>query len=82
MMPMLQVWRVKLTLAKVRNCARELLTLPPKDPRRIFQGNALLRRLVRNGVLSEDKMKLDYVLALKVKLSQQSYDRLLNLNGF
>merc|ERR1712122_41248 len=35
------------------------------DPRRLFEGNALLRRLVRTGVLAEDKMKLDYVLALK-----------------
>merc|ERR1712117_845647 len=61
-----EVWRIKFTLAKVRNLARELLTLPPKDPKRIFQGNALLRRLVRTGVLSEDKMKLDYVLSLKV----------------
>lgn len=28
-------------------------------------GNALLRRLVRTGVLEESKMKLDYVLGLK-----------------
>ena len=33
--------------------------------KRLFEGNALIRRLVRIGVLSEDKMKLDYVLALK-----------------
>merc|ERR1711862_731717 len=32
-----------------------------------FEGNALLRRLVRTGVLAEDKMKLDYVLALKTE---------------
>jgi len=38
-----------------------------KDPRRLFEGNALLRRLVRTGVLAEDKMKLDYVLALKTE---------------
>ena len=30
-------------------------------------GNALLRRLVRIGVLDESKMKLDYVLGLKVE---------------
>lgn len=30
-------------------------------------GNALLRRLVRIGVLDENKMKLDYVLGLKVE---------------
>ena len=30
-------------------------------------GNALLRRLVRIGVLDEAKMKLDYVLGLKLE---------------
>merc|ERR1712098_763519 len=34
--------------------------------RRLFEGNALLRRLVRTGVLPDDKMKLDYVLGLKI----------------
>ena len=62
-----EVWRVKLTLAKIRKAARELLTLEDKDPKRLFEGNALLRRLVRIGVLSEDKMKLDYVLGLRVE---------------
>lgn len=32
-----------------------------------FTGNALLRRLVRIGVLDESKMKLDYILGLKVE---------------
>jgi small subunit ribosomal protein S9e len=61
-----EVWRVKLTLAKIRKAARELLTLEDKDPKRLFEGNALLRRLVRVGVLSETEMKLDYVLGLRV----------------
>jgi len=62
-----EVWRVKYTLAKVRKAARELLTLEEQDQKRLFEGNALLRRLVRIGVLEEAKMKLDFVLSLKVE---------------
>merc|ERR1712083_455103 len=55
------------SLAKIRTAARELLTLEEKNPKRLFEGNALLRRLVRTGVLDDDRMKLDYVLGLKIE---------------
>merc|ERR1711890_135790 len=34
------------------------------DPKRLFEGAALLRRLHRMGVLDDDKNELDYVLSL------------------
>ena len=47
-----------------RQAARKLLTLDAKDPRRMFEGDALLRRMVRYGMLGEEEKKLDYVLQL------------------
>merc|ERR1712070_1018823 len=62
-----EIWRVRLALAKIRSTARTLLTKDEKDPIRIFQGQALMRRMIRYGILDEDKQRLDYVLALKVE---------------
>ena len=61
-----EVWRVQLTLAKLRKAARELLTLEPTDPRRAFEGDALIRRIVKLGLLKENERKLDYVLGLTI----------------
>ena len=60
-----EVWRTQLTLARIRKAARTLLTLDEKDTKRMLEGCALLRRLLRLGVLDEQKSQLDYVLALK-----------------
>ena len=59
-----EVWRVNYALAKIRTAARNLLTLDEKSEARIFQGDALLRRMMRLGMLLENERKLDYVLGL------------------
>jgi small subunit ribosomal protein S9e len=40
------------------------LTLAERDPKRIFEGEALLRRMKRWGLMAEDEDKLDLVLQL------------------
>lgn len=59
-----EVWRVQYALTKIRQAARTLLTLEEKDERRIFEGDALMRRMQRLGLLNESERKLDYVLGL------------------
>ncbi|CAM9530231.1 unnamed protein product [Discosporangium mesarthrocarpum] len=59
-----EIWRVQFALAKIRKAARQLLTLEPKDPKRLFEGPALLRRMVRFGLLNDDEKELDFVLQL------------------
>eukprot|EP00940_MAST-03C_sp_MAST-3C-sp2_P002428 g2428.t1 len=59
-----EIWRTQLALAKLRKSARTLLTLDESHPKRVFEGNALLRRLVRYGLISEDEKRLDFVLNL------------------
>ena len=61
-----EVWRAMYAMSKIRSAARYLLTLEEKDEKRMFQGEALLRRLVRLGLLNEGERKLDYALAMTV----------------
>ncbi|KDN39145.1 40S ribosomal protein S9-B, partial [Rhizoctonia solani AG-8 WAC10335] len=62
-----EIWCISLVLSRIRRAARELLKLEANDTTRLFEGSALIRRLVRIGVLDENRMRLDYVLALKIK---------------
>jgi len=62
-----EVWRVNYTLSRVRSIARTLLTLDEKDAKRVFEGAALIRRLVRMGVLSETEQRLESCLSLTVE---------------
>ena len=62
-----EIWRAQLALAKLRKTARQLLTLPEDHPKRVFEGNALLRRLERYGLLDEDEKRLDFVLNLSTQ---------------
>merc|ERR1712086_27866 len=61
-----EVWSQQLVLAKLRKAARVLLTMDDTDPRRIYEGDALIKRMVRLGLLDKYQRKLDYVLGLTV----------------
>merc|ERR1711976_1018563 len=62
-----EVWRTQYALSKIRTAARTLLTLDEKSETRMFQGESLLRRMTRLGLLLEGETKLDYVLGLTVQ---------------
>merc|ERR1719162_2027862 len=51
-------------LSKVRKAARTLLTLDPKDPKRLFETPPLIRRLKRFGLMTEEENSLDDILKL------------------
>jgi len=74
-----EVWRLQLTLSKVRGVARKLLTLSEKDPKRIFEGGALMRRLTRMGLLNDTQQRLDFILGLNL---EQFLDRRLQTRVF
>ncbi|KAL0230264.1 hypothetical protein PCE1_003825 [Barthelona sp. PCE] len=62
-----EIYRVRYALGKIRQHARNLLTLESDSLIRQFEGAALLRRLHRYGILDESKNELDYVLSLTAK---------------
>lgn len=63
-----EIWRVQLILAQIRKRARQLLTLEETNPTRIFEGQALLTRLFKFGLLNkETENGLDYVLGLNIQ---------------
>lgn len=59
-----ELWRTQLALAKLRKAARKMLCLDPKDPVRMFEAPALLRRLQRYGLLDDTELELDAVLQM------------------
>lgn len=59
-----ELWRVQMALSKMRQAARTLLTEDETSQKRLFEGEALLRRMYKYGLLDDNQNKLDYVLAL------------------
>ena len=62
-----EIWRVQFMLSKVRKAARTLLTLDPKDPKRLFETPPLIRRLKRYGLLTDEEDSLDDILKLSTQ---------------
>lgn len=77
-----EIWRAQLALAKTRGAARKLLTLDEKDPKRMFEGDAMVRKLTRYGILAPDEKRLDDVLRLSTQkfLERRLQTRVLKLN--
>ena len=62
-----EIYKARFMLSNIRTTAKTLLTMEESNPKRKFEGEALLRRLHTMGILEEDKNSLDYILALKVE---------------
>ena len=58
---------MQLILSKIRASARILLTLPENDSKRISQGESLLRRLKKFGIIKQDENTLERILTLKIQ---------------
>lgn len=62
-----EIWRVQFMLSKVRKAARSLMTLPEKNPKRLFETPPLIRRLKRYGLMTEEEESLDDILKLSTQ---------------
>ena len=78
-----EVWRTQYLLTRIRKAARELLTLEKDDPRRLFEGQALIDRMMRIGVLDKKENQLDYVLSLTTqKFLERRLQTIVNANKY
>ena len=78
-----EVWRTQYLLTRIRKAARELLTLEKDDPRRLFEGQALIDRMMRIGVLDKKENQLDYVLSLTTqKFMERRLQTIVNSNKY
>merc|ERR1712166_389777 len=71
-----EIWRNGLILSKVRAVARNLLTMDEKDPRRIFEGQALMRRMIRYGILDRTSSVSITFSPLRLRISSSVVSRL------
>jgi small subunit ribosomal protein S9e len=63
-----EVWRVHLLLCPSSERQQENFSLlKKKTPEDLFEGAALLRRMHRYGLLTNEELKLDYVLGLTLE---------------
>ena len=74
-----EMWRVQLTLAKLRKAARQLLTIDESDPKRIFECDALIRRIVKLGLLKENERESSITFSVLLSTSSWREDFRLSL---
>ena len=55
-----EVWINQYLLTPIWKAARELLTLELNDPRIFFEGQTIIDRMMRIGVLGKDEKEFDY----------------------
>ncbi|EDR27065.1 40S ribosomal protein S9, putative [Entamoeba dispar SAW760] len=78
-----EIQRVHYMLGHMRTIAKVMLMKDARDPKRLLEGAALLRRLHNLGILPRDQNKLEFVLALKEEnLLERRLQTLVYRKGF